>query len=49
LLVLSIVVLGMLALGLLLLIRMAWRLYRGDEPMEPGGSYGRQFFGRKDR
>jgi hypothetical protein len=47
-LVLSVIVLVMLALGLLLMIRMAWRLYRGDEPMEPGGSYGRQFFGRKN-
>jgi hypothetical protein len=26
--------------------RMAWRLWRGDEELEPGGSMGRQMFGR---
>jgi hypothetical protein len=26
--------------------RMAWRIWCQNEEMEPGGSYGRQFFGR---
>ncbi|HEU0337106.1 MAG TPA: hypothetical protein VFR43_11160 [Gaiellaceae bacterium] len=26
--------------------RMLWRLYRGEEEMESGGSLGRQLFGR---
>ena len=36
-------------LALLVLLVVVWRLWRvldGDEPLEPGGSYGRQLFGR---
>ena len=44
LLVIAIVVFA--AVVLLSLVRMAWRLARGNEEMVPGGSYGRQF-GRK--
>jgi hypothetical protein len=36
-------------LTLLFLIVVVWRLFRvldGDAPLEPGGSYGRQLFGR---
>lgn len=36
-------------LGLLVLLVVIWRLWRvlnSDEPLEPGGSYGRQLFGR---
>jgi membrane protein implicated in regulation of membrane protease activity len=28
-------------------VLMGWRFLRGDEEMEPGGSYGRQLFGRR--
>jgi hypothetical protein len=37
---------GILALVLLGLIRMAWRIVRGNEELEAGGSMGTQFFGR---
>jgi membrane protein implicated in regulation of membrane protease activity len=36
-------------LALLVVLVVVWRLWRvlnGDEPPEPGGSYGRQLFGR---
>jgi hypothetical protein len=41
------VVAGVLALSVFLVV--VWRLWRvlnGDEQIEPGGSYGRQLFGR---
>lgn len=45
-----------LVIGLLLLLMVAsvvhrlWRVRRGDEELEAGGSLGRQFFGRdRDR
>ena len=40
---------AIVALALLVLFgfgRMAWRILRGDEEMEPGGSYSRQSLGR---
>ena len=37
---------GVLALVLFGLIRMAWRIVRGNEQMEAGGSMGTQFLGR---
>ena len=30
-------------------VRLAWRIWRGDEEFEPGGSLGRQFVGRYTR
>jgi hypothetical protein len=42
----SLVVVALLVLGLAVVARQLWRLYRGEEEMEAGGSLGRQFFGR---
>ena len=44
-------VIGIAALALVLfgLIRMAWRIVRGNEQMEAGGSLGTQFLGRSRR
>jgi hypothetical protein len=41
---LLVILLSVLALG-----RMAWRLWRGEEEMQAGGSLGRQLLGRKPR
>jgi hypothetical protein len=50
------VILWLVVAGVLVLFpvigmgRMAWRIWRQNKEMEPGGSFGRQFFGRaKDR
>jgi len=40
---------GVLALVLFGLIRMAWRIVRGNEEMEAGGSMGTQFLRRSGR
>ena len=45
----SVVVFALLVLGLVVIARRLWRLYRGEEEMEAGGSLGQQFFGRYTR
>jgi hypothetical protein len=42
----SLVVGALLVLGLAAVALRLWRLYRGEEELEAGGSLGRQFFGR---
>ena len=38
---------GVLALSVFLVVMWRlWRVLNGDEQIEPGGSYGRQLFGR---
>jgi hypothetical protein len=44
------VIIGLLILGGLVVLAAAilgWRLWRGGEAMEPGGSFGTQLFSRK--
>jgi hypothetical protein len=46
-----VLVLGVVAVVLMVAVvlafaRMAWRIWRHNEPLEPGGSYSRQAFGR---
>ena len=43
---------GIVAAALVVLVvgafaRIAWRILRHNETLEPGGSYGRQVFGRR--
>ncbi len=39
-------IVAVLALSILLVAWWRlWRVLNGDKPIEPGGSYGRQFFG----
>jgi hypothetical protein len=45
----AVVGLAVLALMLAGAARLLWRVYRGDEEMEAGGSLGRQLFGRHKR
>lgn len=42
-----IVIAALLLLGLLGLVRFGWRIWRGNEEMQPGGSLGRQL-GKRD-
>jgi hypothetical protein len=44
---LAVVMALVMALAILQLFRRAWRILRGDEEMEAGGSWGRQLFGRR--
>jgi hypothetical protein len=44
--IVSIVVAALLLLGLATVAYRLWRVLRGDEELEAGGSLGRQFFGR---
>lgn len=46
LLVAAVVTLALLALSVLAVARLAWRLFRHNEQPIPGGSMGRQMFGR---
>ena len=45
--VIALVLLAVLVLGALQLAVMAWRVMRGDDQIEPGGSWGKQMFGRR--
>ena len=47
--IVSLVLLALLVLGLVVVARRLWRLYRGEEEMEAGGSLGQQFVGRYER
>ena len=42
-----IVIAAVLLVGLLGLARFGWRIWRGNEQMQPGGSLGRQLGKRK--
>ncbi len=40
---------GLALLAFLFVVWRLWRALEGDKPVEPGGSYGRQVFGRYRR
>jgi len=44
-----VILLVAMVLVLFVIVRFAWSFFRGDVPMEAGGSMGDQFFGRRDR
>jgi hypothetical protein len=44
--VMVVIAFGGLFLVALSVVRAGWRLFGNNEPLEPGGSLGRQFFGR---
>ena len=46
--VLSIVTIALLVVVLVGMGRMGWRIWHGNEPMEPGGSMGDQMLGTKN-
>jgi hypothetical protein len=43
----AVVFLIVFACALLLVGRTVWRFLRGNDQLEPAGSFGRQFFGRR--
>lgn len=45
--VFGLVALAVIVLVIVQIVRMAWRLFRGDEELVSGGSWGNQFFGRR--
>ncbi len=47
--VLGLIGLAVIVLVLIPIIRMGWRLMRGNEEMVPAGSWGRQFRCRKEQ
>jgi hypothetical protein len=46
--VLSVVTIALLVVVLVGMGRMGWRIWRGNEPMDPGGSMGDQMLGAKN-
>jgi len=47
--IVGVILLVAMVLVLFVIVRFAWSFFRGDVPMEAGGSMGDQFFGRRDR